>query len=130
MGQLADASGVSARSVRHYDERGLLPSRRSSNGYRLFGRDAVVAVTKVRLLLEAGYNLELIAQLLPCTSIAGEIDLCPVVADQMRAVLKRKQGELLRLGEQTRLIESHLNDPEPPTSPGGRTAEADPARRA
>lgn len=36
IGALAQATGVSVRSIRHYDQHGLLASTRAQNGYRAF----------------------------------------------------------------------------------------------
>lgn len=41
VGQLAELAGVSARTLRHYEEEGLLCPSRSENGYRVYtARDA------------------------------------------------------------------------------------------
>jgi DNA-binding transcriptional MerR regulator len=40
--KLTKMSGVSARTLRYYDEIGLLkPARVASSGYRIYGRDEV-----------------------------------------------------------------------------------------
>lgn len=35
IGELARTTGVSTRALRYYDEQGLLPAERLTNGYRL-----------------------------------------------------------------------------------------------
>jgi DNA-binding transcriptional MerR regulator len=66
IGELARRTGVSVRALRFYEERGVLPARRSANGYRDFDPDAVQTVSHVQVLLAAGLRLELIAQILSC----------------------------------------------------------------
>lgn len=108
VGDLARLTGASPRSLRHYDGLGLLPSSRTANGYRSFGDHAVAAVGRIRALLDAGYNLQLVARLLDCSTADGDIDLCPEVAAQMRAVLERKDAEIRRLRAEAELIRAHL----------------------
>ncbi|HEY9413049.1 MAG TPA: MerR family transcriptional regulator [Jiangellaceae bacterium] len=79
VGELAERTGVSARSVRHYDRAGLLPSARLPNGYRDFGDDAVEAVGRIRMLLDVGLDLDEIRGLLPCFDAAGTLDGCDPV---------------------------------------------------
>ena len=37
VGQLAEQSGVSARTLRYYEDLGILSPQRGPNGYRLYG---------------------------------------------------------------------------------------------
>ncbi|MSQ27769.1 MAG: MerR family transcriptional regulator [Dehalococcoidia bacterium] len=38
IGELADAAGVTAKTIRFHEEKGMLPpARRSGSGYRLYG---------------------------------------------------------------------------------------------
>ncbi len=41
IGELSKKTGVSERSLRHYEEKGLLPSKRLVNGYRDFDESAI-----------------------------------------------------------------------------------------
>lgn len=98
IGELAERCGVSTRSLRYYEEQGLLVADRDANGYRRYGDDAVLAVRQVKALLEAGFGTDAIRTILPCaTGPAPEIDLCPEVAAHMRRTLATVQDELTTL---------------------------------
>lgn len=56
---LANMAGVSARTLRYYDEIGLLkPKRINSNGYRIYGKDQVDNLQQILFYRELGVNLE------------------------------------------------------------------------
>jgi DNA-binding transcriptional MerR regulator len=74
--ELARRCGASARSLRHYDARGLLDSTRSPNGYRDFAEPAVEQVRRIRSLLAVGLDLDEIAVLLPCFGEDGRLGGC------------------------------------------------------
>ncbi|MEE4595241.1 MerR family transcriptional regulator [Streptomyces sp. DSM 41524] len=58
IGELAKATGATARALRFYEERGLLSSARAGNGYRVYDERAVRRVANIRYLLDAGLTLE------------------------------------------------------------------------
>ncbi len=66
IGELAQQTGASIRSLRYYDETGLLTATRRSNGYRLFTAEAVAQVKQIRALLAVGFSIADIHLLLPC----------------------------------------------------------------
>ncbi|TQM32792.1 MerR family transcriptional regulator [Nocardia bhagyanarayanae] len=66
IGELADRSGVSERSLRYYEAQGLLTAQRTSGGHRHYGEWAVDRVIRIQTLYAAGLNSRKIAQLLPC----------------------------------------------------------------
>lgn len=66
IGELADRSGASVRSLRYYEEQGLLASERSASGQRHYAESAVERVLFLRRLYAAGLTSSTIAQLLPC----------------------------------------------------------------
>ncbi len=57
-GELSKETGVSERSLRHYEEKGLLPSKRLANGYRDFDESAIEKVELIQMYLQIGLNLE------------------------------------------------------------------------
>jgi DNA-binding transcriptional MerR regulator len=59
VGELAQRTGVSVRTLHHYDEIGLLsPSRRSPSGHRLYGEADVVQLLRIRSLVQLGFPLD------------------------------------------------------------------------
>lgn len=65
IGQAAQAAGVSAKMVRHYESIGLLPpSARSDSGYRQFRAEDVEALSFIRQARELGFGMEQIRELM------------------------------------------------------------------
>jgi DNA-binding transcriptional MerR regulator len=65
IGELAKRTGVSIRTLHHYDEIGLLsPSHRTESGHRLYGREEVVRLQQILSLRQTGFSLEEIRQML------------------------------------------------------------------
>jgi len=59
IGEVAERSGLSLRTLRHYDEIGLLtPSMRSDGGFRLYTRDDLERLMVIRRMKPLGYSLE------------------------------------------------------------------------
>jgi DNA-binding transcriptional MerR regulator len=56
---LAKLSGVSVRTLHHYDSLGLLtPARVGTNGYRYYGRDELLRLQQILFHRELGFSLE------------------------------------------------------------------------
>ena len=72
IGELASRAGVSVRSVRYYEEQGLLVSIRSASGQRQYVEQAVERVMFVQRLYAAGLSSRTIAELLPCVDAPSE----------------------------------------------------------
>jgi DNA-binding transcriptional MerR regulator len=66
VGELAAATGVSVRSIHHYESVGLLQPGRQGNGYRDFGDDDVRRVNLIRRFKSVGFSLSEVRDLAPC----------------------------------------------------------------
>ena len=65
VGQVAEALGVTVRTLHHYDELGLVvPSERSRAGYRLYTEDDLRRLQHVVVYRRLGFPLEQIGELL------------------------------------------------------------------
>jgi DNA-binding transcriptional MerR regulator len=90
IGQLAAYAGVTARTVRHYHQVGLLPEpERDASGYRRYGATAVVSLIKIRTLASAGVPLSAIGQMLEADA--------PAFAEAVHSIDSRLRGEIERL---------------------------------
>ncbi|MFD6141921.1 MerR family transcriptional regulator [Promicromonospora sp. NPDC060271] len=65
IGEAARVTGASARSLRFYEDEGLIVPGRCSNGYRDYCRSTVDRVIAVRSLLESGLPVRMVRELLP-----------------------------------------------------------------
>ncbi len=64
IGEATEASGVSAKMIRHYEGRGLLPAaRRTASGYRQYEPGEVHTLRFIRHARDLGFSLTEIAEL-------------------------------------------------------------------
>lgn len=89
--QIARIAGTTSRTLRHYDNIGLVPpSRIGSNGYRHYDEQSLVRLQRVLLLRELGLSLPQIADVL-----AREIDEVAALTSHL-TVLHQEQARLAR----------------------------------
>ena len=75
IGKLADRTGMSIRSLRHYDEIGLLvPSARTEGGFRLYTFEDEERLLLIRRMKPLGYSLEQMRELL---DVVDELEAHP-----------------------------------------------------
>jgi DNA-binding transcriptional MerR regulator len=91
IGEVATRAGVSVRSVRYYEDQGLLASTRSAGGQRQYTEYEVERVTFLQRLYAAGLSSRTIAELLPCVDAPSE--------GNSDAALERMAKERDRLSE-------------------------------
>ncbi|NUT04496.1 MAG: MerR family transcriptional regulator [Hamadaea sp.] len=65
IGEVARQTGVSVRSLRHYEAEGLIEPGRCGNGYRDYCTPTVDRVRQVHGLIEAGLPTRIIRDVLP-----------------------------------------------------------------
>lgn len=66
IGELAERTNVSVRSLRYYEQQGLLRSDRSTSGQRVFEPASIDRVIQIQELFAAGMCSTKIKDLLPC----------------------------------------------------------------
>lgn len=101
IGAVTERTGLSLRTLRHYDEIGLItPSERSSGGFRLYSEADVERILLIRRMKPLDFTLEQMRELLEVTEAATRPDAPAEVrrtlrefeetAIQRRAALERK----------------------------------------
>ena len=86
-GQIADIAGVSLKTIRFYDAKGLLkPVSYSDAGYRYYNRDSIVRLQRIIMLKYLGFSLQQIAEM-----ISVDTDFDGQMKEQKKFLVKRKQ---------------------------------------
>ncbi|WP_433338613.1 MerR family transcriptional regulator [Spirillospora sp. CA-294931] len=102
IGELARRTGVSERSLRYYEQQGLLTADRTPGGHRDYPERAVDRVIRIQELFAAGLHSAKIAEILPCMRDAdgGPSEIAtPRLVDDLtgeRARIDRMITDLLR----------------------------------
>ncbi|MGG7655305.1 MerR family transcriptional regulator [Kocuria rosea] len=100
--QLATMSGISARTLRHYDAIGLLaPAEIGANGYRWYGRGQLLRLQRILLLREVGVPLGQIGQVLD-----GQVNEITALRAQREQIL----AEQHRLSTVIETIDATITD--------------------
>ncbi|HRY09534.1 MAG: MerR family transcriptional regulator [Actinobacteria bacterium] len=97
--EVVSVTGVTSRTLRHYDTIGLLPARRGANGYRTYGQADLVRLQRILLLRDLGFGLPEIARVL-----AGQTDDATALRDHLRSL----QSQQERISQQMRSVERTL----------------------
>ena len=72
IGELADRAGMSLRTIRHYDEVGLLvPSARTAGGFRVYTEGDLERLLVIRRMKPLGFTLDEMAELLRVVDALG-----------------------------------------------------------
>ncbi len=73
IGELAERTGLSLRTIRHYDEIGILtPTGRTQGGFRLYTAEDESRLLLIRRMKPLGYSLEETGQLLELIDALAE----------------------------------------------------------
>lgn len=106
--EIARLAGTTSRTLRHYDDIGLLPPTRvAANGYRHYDARALVRLQRILLLRELGLGLPQIADLLAGSSGDGADDR-EREASALAAHLTLLRDEQSRLARRISSVESTI----------------------
>jgi DNA-binding transcriptional MerR regulator len=129
VGALAERTGLTVRTLHHWEEMGLLtPGRRTSAGHRLYGLDAIGRILRIRSLRGLGLGLEEIREILVSSAasleevlriqkaeIKKQVRLLQELESRLDRILEGVEGgagmeeeDLLRTMEVMTLLEQHF----------------------
>lgn len=106
IGQLADATGVTTKTLRYYESEGLLHEpARAANGYRDYPAESVERVVFIREAQGAGLTLRQIGEVLavrdggdaPCAHVSAVVDARLADVDRHLRELRTIRAQLLAL---------------------------------
>lgn len=106
IGELADRTGVSARALRYYEEKGVLRPDRTPSGYRIFATSDIRKVAHIQTLLAAGHGMDLIGEILACLS--GESLLLDDCRERLEAKRRRITDDIDQLIHTRSLLDDLL----------------------
>jgi DNA-binding transcriptional MerR regulator len=107
IGELSRRSGVSARSLRYYEQHGLLAAHRASNGYREYDESMVSRAATIQMLFGMDFPREVVQSVLAC---AVDVDDAShdVLAEQLQEVRTELAERIERLTDTHRQVSAFL----------------------
>ncbi|MCH8565214.1 MerR family transcriptional regulator [Nesterenkonia sp. LB17] len=99
IGELAERTGLSLRTIRHYGDIGLLPATsRTEGGFRVYTEADLARLQRINYLKPLGFSLEEISE------VVGLLDLESLTPDQRDAA----ESALHRVTEERRKLAAYL----------------------
>jgi DNA-binding transcriptional MerR regulator len=104
VGELAKRSGLTVRTLHHYDEIGLLvPSVRSDSGYRLYDRTDVARLHAIQALRKLGLPLSEVGEMLACDGAT-----LPAIVERQIHALDREIEQASELRARLTLVQAAM----------------------
>ncbi len=106
IGELAERTGLSLRTIRHYDDVGLLPAAaRTEGGFRVFSGADVERLGVIKAMKPLGFSLEEMAEILallasdgaPAERLGGYLERARQERAKMARNLEQADGFIERL---------------------------------
>ena len=117
IGELANATGLTTKTIRYYELVRLLGNpQRSDSGYRLYGRKDVERLEFIKKSKHLGFSLDQIKDILtlhenqraPCVHVLALLDLKIAEIDEVAEDLKVFKQDLARLREESAKVLENL----------------------
>ncbi|MEV1047913.1 MerR family transcriptional regulator [Streptomyces sp. NPDC049916] len=108
IGEVAARTELSLRTIRHYEETGLvIPSARSQGGFRLYTETDVTRLMVIRRMKPLGFTLDQMRDLLDATDrLDGDAPLGP---EEREALLERVRAYRQAAAEQVEKLRVQLS---------------------
>jgi MerR family transcriptional regulator, copper efflux regulator len=106
IGQVAERTGLSLRTIRFYEENGLVrPTRRTGGGFRLYSEDDVARLEVIKRMKPLGFSLEEMRELLTLLADLARTPGDPALVDRLRMFHEVATARVLALQEQLAVAE-------------------------
>jgi len=113
IGELAERTGLSLRTIRHYDEIGLLkPSGRTDGGFRLYTEPDLERLLLIRRMKPLGFALDEMVELLriiEARAVASDPALDRNADDGFRRYLEEAQARREKLRAQLAMADEFVD---------------------
>lgn len=98
VGEVAEQLGVSPRTIKYYEELGLVqPEARSSGGFRLYGEEEVQRLERILRMKGIGYSLATIRELLAVRDAAQEADKVTLLREVVERLKAREREAMVHI---------------------------------
>ena len=106
IGELAERAGVTTRTIRYYEDRGLLGPSERPGGFRYYTDDALVRLQKIDALKKLGLSLEEICSVIEVyfkdpTGVRGKKKLLGILEGHLHET-EEKVAELQQFRDELR----------------------------
>jgi len=100
IGELAKKTRVTPRTIKHYEDKGLLkPFKKTRGGFRLYQDDKVKLVERIRQLKKAGFSLREVKEMEEIDGIVEENIFEKVDDNELNKMIKFLQSQLIKTEE-------------------------------
>jgi len=100
IGELAKKARVTPRTIKHYEDKGLLkPFKKTQGGFRLYQDDKVKLVERIRQLKKAGFSLREVKEMEEIDGIVEENIFEKVDDNELNKMIEFLQSQLVKTEE-------------------------------
>ena len=101
IGQVAERTGLSLRTIRFYEEHGLVrPTTRTDGGFRLYSEDDVARLEVIKRMKPLGFTVEEMRELLTLLADLGRTPGDEALVDRLRMFHEAATERVRALQEQ------------------------------
>ncbi len=106
IGQVAGRTGLSLRTIRFYEETGLVrPTSRTEGGFRLYSEDDVARLEIIKRMKPLGFSLEEMQDLLALLADLARTPGDPVLVERLRMFHEAAMARVRALRDQVAVAE-------------------------
>lgn len=100
IGELAKKTRVTPRTIKHYEDKGLLkPFKKTQGGFRLYQNDKVKLLERIMQLKKAGFSLREVKEMEEIDGIVEENIFEKVNSNELNKMIKFLQSQLIKTEE-------------------------------